>query len=197
MSDKETLAVYAAKAEDYANLVSHTAPDDDLRAFLDLVATGGRVLDLGCGPGNSARMMQDAGLVVDASDASPEMIAIAKARHNIDARLESFDDLTARDCYDGIWANFSLLHAPRADMPRHLRSIHRALKSRGVLHLGLKTGDTEGRDEVGRFYTYYSETEIRGLLSDADFTFYTIRHGEMAGLVRKTAEPFMIVTAYA
>ena len=33
MSDKETLAAYAAKAEDYANLVSRITPDQDLQAF--------------------------------------------------------------------------------------------------------------------------------------------------------------------
>ena len=154
------------------------------------------MLDLGCGPGNSARMMGEAGLKVEASDASPEMVAIAKERHGVDARLERFDDLTVQDYYDGIWANFSLLHAPRADMPRHLAAIHKALITGGLLHLGLKTGDIEDRDEAGRFYVYYSEPEIRNLLEDAGFRFNTIRHGEMPGLVRGP-EPFMIVTAHA
>ena len=196
MSDKETLAAYAAKAEDYANLVSRITPDQDLQAFLDAMPSGGRVLDLGCGPGNSARMMGEAGLEVDASDASPEMVAIAKERHGVNARLELFDDLAAQDLYDGIWANFSLLHAPRAEMPRHLAAIHNALKTRGLLHLGLKTGDTEERDEAGRFYVYYSELELLDLLKDAGFKLNTIRQGEMPGLVRGP-EPFMIVTAYA
>ena len=196
MSDKETLAAYAAKAEDYANLVSRITPDQDLQAFLDAMPSGGRVLDLGCGPGNSARMMGEAGLEVDASDASPEMVAIAKERHGVNARLERFDDLAAQDLYDGIWANFSLLHAPRAEMPRHLAAIHNALKTRGLLHLGLKTGDTEERDEAGRFYAYYSELELLDLLKDAGFKLNTIRQGEMPGLVRGP-EPFMIVTAYA
>lgn len=196
MSDKETLAAYAAKAEDYANLVSRITPDQDLQAFLDAMPSGGRVLDLGCGPGNSARMMGEAGLEVDASDASPEMVAIAKERHGVNARLERFDDLAAQDLYDGIWANFSLLHAPRAEMPRHLAAIHNALKTRGLLHLGLKTGDTEERDEAGRFYVYYSELELLDLLKDAGFKLNTIRQGEMPGLMRGP-EPFMIVTAYA
>ena len=141
-------------------------------------------------------MMGEAGLEVDASDASPEMVAIAKERHGVNARLERFDDLAAQDLYDGIWANFSLLHAPRAEMPRHLAAIHNALKTRGLLHLGLKTGDTEERDEAGRFYVYYSELELLDLLKDAGFKLNTIRQGEMPGLMRGP-EPFMIVTAYA
>lgn len=196
MSDKETLAAYAAKAEDYANMVSRTTPDQDLQNFLDAIPEGGRVLDLGCGPGNSARMMRDAGLEVEAIDASPEMAAIARARHGIEVRLETFDDFSAQDRYHGIWANFSLLHAPRADMPRHLAALKAALKSGGLLHIGLKTGTTEERDEAGRFYVYYTEPELHGLLLAAGFTLNTTRHGEMPGLIRGS-EPFMIVTAYA
>lgn len=196
MSDQETLKAYASKAQDYANLVSRTEPDGDLQAFLDAIPQGGRVLDLGCGPGNSARMMSEAGLQVEATDASPEMVAIAKERHGVNAQVQSFDELSAQNLYDGIWANFSLLHAPRADMPRHLAAIHRALKPGGLLHLGLKTGNSEERDEAGRFYVYYTEAELRDLLSDAGFKLNTIRHGEMPGLVRGP-EPFMIVTAHA
>lgn len=196
MSDKETLAAYAKKAEDYANLVSRVTPDGDLQAFLNAIPSGGRVLDLGCGPGNSARMMHEAGLEVEATDASPEMVAIAKERHGVDARLERFEDLDVENYYDGIWANFSLLHAPRADMPRHLSAIQKAIKPNGLLHLGLKTGDIEERDEAGRFYVYYTEVDIRSLLETVGFRFNTIRHGEMPGLIRGP-EPYMIVTAHA
>ena len=58
----------------------------------------------------------------------------------IDARLARFDELDAVARYDGIWANFSLLHAPRAEMPGNLARISRALRPGGWLHLGLKLG---------------------------------------------------------
>ena len=67
MSDKRTIAVYDARAQAYLDLVSKDTPDADLQAFLDAMPEGGRALDLGCGPGNSAAMMRDAGLQVDAT----------------------------------------------------------------------------------------------------------------------------------
>lgn len=196
MSDRETLDAYAAKAEDYAKLVARSKPDRDLRAFISTLRPGARVLDLGCGPGNSAAMMRDAGLEVDAWDASPEMVEIARDTHGIAAKLATFDDLADIDAYDGIWANFSLLHAPRDAMPRHLRAIHVALKFGGVLHLGLKAGEGSERDSLGRHYTYYTETELRGLLEDAGLAVKHVRHGKMDGMA-KPNEPFMIVTAIA
>jgi trans-aconitate methyltransferase len=57
MSDEETLKVYADKVDDYAKLVTRGTPDRDLQDFIDGIPAGGRVLDLGCGPGNSAAMM--------------------------------------------------------------------------------------------------------------------------------------------
>ena len=137
MSDAETLKVYAEKVEDYANLVTRGTPDRDLQEFIDGVPAGARVLDLGCGPGNSAAMMMDAGLEAEATDASPEMVALA-IEAGVTARVATFDELDAVAVYDGIWANFSLLHGRKSDMPENLARISTALKSGGFFHLGLK-----------------------------------------------------------
>ena len=54
--DTETLRVYDAKADEYAKLVA-SSPDTQLTEFMEALPLGGHVLDLGCGPGNSAAMM--------------------------------------------------------------------------------------------------------------------------------------------
>jgi len=182
MSDKRTIGVYDSQAEKYSELVSTTAPDADLQAFIDAVTPGGRVLDLGCGPGNSAAMMRDAGLEVSASDASAEMVRIARDTHGIDAQLARFDELTAVNLFDGIWANFSLLHAPKPEMPAHLAAIKRALKPGGIFHIGLKIGQDTARDKIGRLYSYYEEDELMGLLNEAGFTPRVPRFGAGKGL---------------
>ena len=132
---------------------------------------------------------------VDATDAAPEMVAMAARHDGVTARLAGFDDIERHDLYDGIWANFSLLHAPRRDMPRHLAALRRALKPGGHLHVALKSGTGEARDTLGRFYTYYTEEELHGLLRDAGFAPVSGRTGTGAGL-DGTIAPWIAMTAH-
>ena len=192
MSDDKTISVYDAQASKYDTLVSRDAPDADLQAFIDAMPAGGHALDLGCGPGNSAAMMQAAGLKVTAMDASAEMIRIARERYGIAAIQGRFDDLKDIDTYDGVWANFSLLHAPKADMPRHLSAIHTALKPGGLFHIGTKIGTGEHRDSIGRKYSYYETDELAALLKEAGFTPRSTRHGREKGLSGEMAD-FVII----
>lgn len=194
MTDTETLGVYAKRAEDYATRFGRDGPDRHLRAFMDDLPTGGRVLDLGCGPGHAAAFMITEGFDVDAWDASPEMARIGKNMHGLAIRVAAFDALNATEVFDGIYANFSLLHAPKTDMPGHLVRIARALKPGGLFHIGLKTGTGEKRDELGRFYAYYNEDELVGLLSDAGLTTETRAFGEERGLDGVMA-PWVILKA--
>lgn len=190
MSDPETLAVYEARAQEYAARFDRGAADSDLRAFLAAVAPGGRVLDLGCGPGRSAALMAEASLVVEAWDAAPGMVRLARDR-GVEARLARFDDLDAEALYDGVWANFSLLHAPREAFRGHLRAVARALRPGGVLHLGMKTGQGEGRDALGRHYVFWEVEALRSALEEAGLRPLRCREGEAAGLAG-TREPFAI-----
>lgn len=177
MSDKATLDVYAAKAADYATMTDHEDPQ--LTDFMAALGQG-RVLDLGCGPGRAAARMADAGFQVTAMDPVPEMVAMAARHAGVTAQLGTFDDISGT--YDGIWANFSLLHAPRADMPRHLAAIKSALHAGGLFHIGMKLGTGAARDSIGRLYTYYSEPELAGLLTDTGFTIDARAYGRDKGL---------------
>ena len=182
MSDPETLGVYARKANEYADVTQSLAHDPLLKAFIDAVKPCGDVLDLGCGPGISSRQMALAGLRVTAIDPVPEMIALAARHANVTTKLGSFDDLNEVAQYDGIWANFSLLHAPRADMPRHLDNIARALRPNGIFHIGVKLGTGEQRDSIGRLYTYFTEDELVALLQNAGLTVSFRKKGRDKGL---------------
>ncbi|MGR3485791.1 MAG: class I SAM-dependent DNA methyltransferase [Paracoccaceae bacterium] len=159
MADARTLAAYAEHAARYAARFDAGAPSPALAAFLARMPAGARILDLGCGPGGASAHMAAAGHAPDPVDASPEMVALARAR-GLDARRAQFDDLDAAGAYDGVWANFSLLHATRNEIPRHLRAVIRALRPGGWLHLGMKTGSGEARDALGRRYTYVTTEEL-------------------------------------
>ncbi|MGR3805271.1 class I SAM-dependent methyltransferase [Marinibacterium profundimaris] len=181
MSDDDTIRVYDEKAQDYARMVD-TLKDPALDEFMAALPPGARVLDLGCGPGNAADVMARAGFSVLAVDASAEMVRLAARVEGIETRQARFDEIDEVDAYDGIWASFSLLHAPRAAFPGHLAALKRALRPGGLLFLGLKLGDGEKVDKIGRFYSYYREDELKALLRDAGFTLSSARTMTVTGM---------------
>ncbi|WP_198521831.1 bifunctional 2-polyprenyl-6-hydroxyphenol methylase/3-demethylubiquinol 3-O-methyltransferase UbiG [Sagittula sp. P11] len=192
-ADRETLEVYNARAGDYAQTMGRDpAATASLQAFVARLPKGGRVLDLGCGPGSWAQAMLEMGFEVEATDASDAMVAEASKVEGLKVRKAVFEDIDDVARYDGIWANFSLLHAPRAAMPGHLARLHRALKPGGVLHIGLKEGTGEKRDRLGRFYTYYTVAELTGLLAALDMVTDDLREGADKGLDGEVAGWFTL-----
>ncbi len=192
MADEETIRIYNVKAADYAKRFTREQPSGSLRNFIGFLPEGARVLDWGCGPATSSHHLQEAGFAPDPVDASPEMVAMAQERYGLDARLGTFDDSLPEANYHGVWANFSLLHAPRGDLPRHLSQLNRALLPKGILHLGMKRGEGERRDRFGRFYTFYRTSELTGHLEAAGFEIMQTHEGEETGLAG-TVEPFVII----
>lgn len=183
MSDPETLAVYAAKSDEYAAMTGdHNKTDPILTAFIGSLPPQAHVLDLGCGPGDSAATMAAAGLHVHAVDAVPEMVALAARHKGVNAQVTTFDQITGADIYDGIWANYSLLHAERAALPAILSALRTALRPQGRLHIAMKTGTDTARDRLGRQYTYVTEDELRDLLVSTGFTVTKKTTGRDKGL---------------
>ena len=182
MSDTETLNVYDVKAQEYADLTQSDAENAEVAAFMNNVKSGGRVLDFGCGPGHFAARMAKAGFEVEATDASSEMVKLANLEDGVSARCETFEMLDALDLYDGVFANFSLLHAQRKAVAGHVAQITRALKSGGVFHIGMKTGAGEKRDKIGRHYCYFSENELATMMGDNGLTIIHRNHGRDTGL---------------
>ncbi len=194
MIDDETIAAYDNQVDAYAELTGQAAPDPLLLAFMARIEPGGHILDLGCGPGNEAAGMRSRGFSVDAVDASPEMVRLANQTHDIGARRATFDDVDEIAAYDGIWANFSLLHAPAEEFPRHLAALYRALKPGGCFHIAMKLGAGSARDRLGRHYSYYSQPELSGHLTRAGFVIDEISTGETMGLAGDV-EPWIAVRA--
>lgn len=181
--DAKTIAVYDAKAADYAaRFDTDEKPGAHLLRFINALPKDAHVLDLGCGPGTAAGHMSAAGLKVDAVDASAQMVRAANFKDGVTARQASFDDLNAHSEYHGVWANFSLLHAPRDHLLRHLEAIAHSLRDRGLFHIGMKTGTGAQRDRLERMYTFVSGPELRGLLETAGFEILAQDTGHEVGL---------------
>ncbi len=190
-----TIGVYDRMSAKYVDLAAAEAP----REVANLVATlprGAMVLDLGCGPGHHAAEMARAGLRVLAVDGSAEMVALADGKPGVEARQATFDDIATLGPVDAVWASFSLLHAPRADLPRHLTALHGICRAGAPMWLGMKLGSGEATDRLGRFYSYYGEDELRALLAAAGFAPGAASSGSGKGLAGDE-EPFIVITARA
>ncbi|MCK0171690.1 class I SAM-dependent methyltransferase [Aliiroseovarius sp. S1123] len=178
--DRQTLDVYDAQAAEYeARVAIKDTPGLD--GFIAELPPHAHVLDLGCGPGLTAKQMMNHGLTVDATDGSTAMVKRARD-HGVPARQALFHQIDGHALYDGVFANFSLLHLPRAEMPVMLTRLHKLLKSKGILHIGVKLGMGDARDDLGRFYTYYQQDELEELLTSAGFTLITRILGKGTGL---------------
>jgi len=152
--DETTLQFYRQNAQSYADWAK--APSTRLKGFLALLPPGGAILELGCGAGNHAAVMLAEGFSLRATDGSPEMADIASQRLGHPVEAMRFDQLDAQQAYDGVWASACLLHVPRDELAGILERIHRALKPSGVFYASYKMGEDDGRDNLGRYYSYVS-----------------------------------------
>jgi SAM-dependent methyltransferase len=152
--DQGTLRFYRHNAQAYADWAK--APSLRLRTFLALLPPGASLLELGCGAGNHTAEMLAAGFAVRATDGSPEMADIASRSlgHPVETML--FHELDANEAYDGVWASACLLHVPRDELTDILVKIRRALKPSGLFYASFKIGESDGRDNLGRYYNYPS-----------------------------------------
>ena len=193
MTDRETIDVYQAQAQRYADIPISDMQRAAIDRFLSMLPARAAILDAGCGPGVHAAVMVSAGHDVHGIDPTEAFVTDALSR-GVNARLGSFDDISGNAIFDGVYASFSLLHAPRAKLPRHLAAVSRALKSGGVFHIGMKTGQGDLRDDIDRFYTLVTVLELAELVTDAGFNVIATREGEGKGCAG-TIDPFVIMRA--
>ena len=191
MKDNKTLEVYNRKIHDYVDMVGKR-PSDYLKSFVKRVVVNGLVLDLGCGPGNASAFMNSCGLATESFDASKAMVNWANKHFGINAKVKNFDDLDGVNIYDGVYANFSLLHATKSDFEKHLSDIYVSMKPTAIFSLGMKLGLGEKRDKLGRFYAYYSEPELLAIINKLGFKIIEKFFGEEKGLAGYL-EPWIVI----
>ena len=116
-----------------------------LALFAELVrdAGGGRIVDVGCGPGYVTDHLHHLGMDAFGIDLSPEMIAIAQRDHpQLHFEVGTMSDLDLVDnSVTGVLAFWSVIHVPDHAVPDVFAEFHRVLRPGCPLLVGFHVGD--------------------------------------------------------
>jgi hypothetical protein len=153
--NRHTIVSYEGCASDYARS-TEPAPGSDRRTlarFLEMLPTGGRVLEVGSGPGWDADWLEAQGVRMRRTDATLAFVEIQKARGAAAELLDVVtDDLGGP--YSGVIALYVLQHVDRPRLPDVLAKISKAVIDGGAFLLALR----EGRNDLiehGSSNSYY------------------------------------------
>lgn len=160
-----TLHYYQTNAQTFFDGTVNVDMTSLYETFTRHLAPGARVLDAGCGSGRDAKAFQEMGYQVDAFDASPAMVELAREHTGLPVQLMTFADVDWKEEFDGIWCCASLLHVPAVELPGVMRKLADALKPGGVWYVSFKYGDGE-REVDGRRFTNVSEVGLQTLLQE-------------------------------
>ena len=143
-------AAYDTVAEDYAEAFAddlHRLSLDRkvLDTFVQRIAAGGPVLDLGCGPGQVGQYLAERGLVSIGMDLALRMLHVARQRTGNgrvacgDMRKMPFRS----EAFSGVVAYYSVHNLPRPALRTACAEIHRILKPAGSFIVATHLGEGE------------------------------------------------------
>ena len=167
-----TLAHYDRYAQRFRDGTRDHDVRQNIAALLDhVVATPPfAILDFGCGPGRDLVAFAALGHRPVGLDGAAPFVEMAREASGCEVWHQNFLKLELPQCrFDGIFANASLFHVPRQELPRVLRELHAALKPSGVLFSSNPRGDDDEGWNGGRFGGHYRLDTWRGLMTDAGF----------------------------
>lgn len=168
-----TVADYDRRAEDYW----FGTREHDVRQNIEalLAAIEGEppfaILDFGCGPGRDLKAFAERGHEAIGLDGSSRFAAMAREHSGCEVWQQDFLHLrlpAAR--FDGVFANATLFHVPRQELPRVLGELAAALKPRGVLFCSNPRGSDEEGWAGARYGSFHSLEGWRGFMAGAGFS---------------------------
>lgn len=167
-----TLAHYEASAEAFREGTRSHDVTQNYAAFLGAIegAPPFTVLDFGCGPGRDLRYFRSLGHEAVGLDGTARFVEMARADTGCEVLHQDFLrlDLPGQR-FDGVFANASLFHVPRRELPRVLGELRRALKPRGVLFSSNPRGDNREGWSGGRYGCFHDIEQWRALVTAAGF----------------------------
>ena len=128
------------------------------------------LLDFGCGPGRDLIDFTRRGHCAIGLEGAAALARMAREFSGCEVWEQDFLNLEIpASHFDGIFANASLFHVPRPELPRVLGQLRMALKPAGVLFSSNPRGDNQESLTGERYGAYYDLATWRGYMQSAGF----------------------------
>ena len=167
LNNRQTVESYERCARDYAHATApqvSSAATTPLHLFLQELAPGCDVLEIGSGPGWDADFLEEHGAVVRRTDITQSFLAFQHEREKAAERLDVITDELGGP-YDGVVALYVLQHIDRSLVDAILRKVADALRSTGIFLVALREGAGElcerGADGSVYHITLWSLAEFK------------------------------------
>ena len=172
--DKQTIEFYNTNAQKYSSYSYEHEKGELYQKFLNFLPEKGSILDAGCGAGWDTKFFLKNGYTVTALDASVKLLDVIETHKNLEKIESDFLNFKSKKIFDGIWASFSLQHMPKSDFKPALKLLKNSLSETGFFYIGIHEGNKEIRDTLGRYYSYYGESEISGIIQSLNLRIFSL-----------------------
>ena len=163
---RQTQEYYERNAEAYSRATVKARKSTRHELFLGGLPKSARILDAGSGAGRDSAVFLRQGHDVSAFDASPALCRLSTKLTGVATRQLRFQEFDEIEKYDGIWANASLLHVPRIELPDCISRLARSLKPGGLMYMSFKHGSGERVAPDGRFFADLTSADLRSLIDE-------------------------------
>jgi SAM-dependent methyltransferase len=171
---RHTLAHYDSHADSFfAGTIDHDV-SQNIAALLGAISAPAPavILDLGCGPGRDLKTFTELGHRAIGIDGAGEFVRMARAYSGCEVWQQEFLHLELPpEIFDGIYANASLFHVPKAALPQVLANLFAALKPGGVLFSSNPRGANQEGWNGPRYGSYHDLDAWRAYLTAAGFDY--------------------------
>jgi SAM-dependent methyltransferase len=171
---ERTLSHYEAGAASFWEGTRGHDVSQNLDALLSALPPrkGLRILDVGCGPGRDLATLRDLGHAPVGLDGCSAFVQMARRHSGCEVLEQSFFELQLpHAAFDGVFANASLFHVPRATLPRVLTELFEALVPGGALFCSNPRAMSDEREgwQGERYGTYLTLESWSALFAAAGF----------------------------
>lgn len=169
----QTLAHYNQRADEFWEGTRNHDVSQNIDALLRHIraAPPFTILDFGCGPGRDLCAFVQRGHRAIGLEGAPALAQMARIHSGCEVWQQDFLGLelpAAR--FDGVFANASLFHVPRQELPRVMQQLFATLKPDGVLFASNPRGNNEELINGQRYGAYYDLDAWRSYVMAAGFT---------------------------